>query len=110
MEVNLSVSNLELVSSLRDYLNAKIKGLERYLKRYGSAPLMRVNLSRISGRSSGEIFKAEFWLKIPTKTLYASSQRLNLKLAIDEAQKELKKQIIKDKSKRLEKRILAKRV
>jgi ribosomal subunit interface protein len=111
MEVKFLTTNLELVPSIRDYLNTKIKGLERYLKRYGSAPLMRVGLSRVSSHhSTGDIFKAELWLKIPSKPLYASAQCSQLKLAIDEAFKELKKQVLKDKTKRLEQRFRPKRV
>ena len=98
MKINIKTTNLDLLPGIKEYTLQKINSLDSVLKRYGPC-LANVELARISQHhQAGNVFKAEIQLGVPNKVLYAVSQESDLKIAINKAKEELRRQIIKDKS------------
>jgi len=101
MEIKIKATNIELLPGLNKEINEKLMTLERFIKRYGSACFLEVELAKTTlHHGQGKIYRAELKLNIPRRNLYAAADENDLKTAIIKARNQLKIQIIKDKTRR----------
>lgn len=109
MKIVIKATNFKLDQELKDYIQEKIEGLERFLKIFQDEKYYngfftkgkpRVEAWVEVGRTTlhhrkGSIFRAEVQMHLPDKSVRAEAEAEDLKLAIvqvkDELQRELKK-------------------
>jgi len=113
MKIVIKATNLELNQELRDYIEEKIGGLEKFAKVFQSENYYngffakgkpRVEVWVEIGKTTrhhqkGDIFRAEAQMRFPGKSLRAESKRDDLKLAITEIKDELQRELKQYKEK-----------
>lgn len=112
MRLFIKGTAIQLTPAIEDYIQKRIGGLEKYLKRLDSPAVeVRVEIGKItSHHKKGDIFRAEVNLKLPGALLRAEEASGDLFAAIDFVHEELKRQIISFKDKRITKRVRSARV
>jgi len=113
MKIVIKATNLELNQELRDYIEEKIGGLEKFAKVFQSENYYNGFFSKGKPRvevwveigkttrhhQKGDIFRAEAQMRFPGKSLRAESKRDDLKLAITEIKDELQRELKQYKEK-----------
>ncbi len=98
MNINIKATSLELTLPLREYIETKMKNLEKFLKRLDEkgAVKMQIEIARTTQHHlKGDVYYAEANLSLPKEVLRAEAQNIDIRAAIDEIQAELKRQIEK---------------
>jgi len=103
MKYILQGKNIELTVAANDFISSKIKVLERLTKRFDQEAIeARIEVGKPSKHHrSGFVFYAEINLKLPGGMLRAEANHLDLNFAINEAFKEMERQIKKYKDKKI---------
>ena len=98
MQIDIKGTNLELTEAIKDYVNEKIGGLEKFFDQILEA---RVDVGLTTKHhQKGNIFRAEVNLEVPQKHIIrAEAEREDLYMAINEVKDELQRQIKKYKEK-----------
>lgn len=100
MKIQFYAKNLELTSQIKDYINEKIGGLDKY---EAEVTECRVDLSKDTRHQKGKIYRFEVNLKLSydKKLIRAVVEAENIMSAIDLAKDKLQRQItkIKDRAK-----------
>ena len=98
MQIDIKGTNLELTQAIKDYINEKIGGLEKFFDQILEA---RVDVGITSEHhQKGKIFRAEVNLEVPQKYIIrAEAEREDLYMAINEVKDELQIQLKKYKEK-----------
>ena len=98
MQIDIKGTNLELTQAIKDYINEKVGGLEKF---FDQALIARVDVGLTTKHhQKGDVFRAEINLEVPQKHLLrAESVRDDLYVAINEAKLELERQVRKYKEK-----------
>ncbi|KKR49122.1 MAG: Ribosomal subunit interface protein [Candidatus Magasanikbacteria bacterium GW2011_GWC2_40_17] len=107
MQITIKATGIELTQAITNYVNEKIGGLEKYLKRLDQGSVeARVEVGKITKHhNKGDIFRAEINLTVPGKVLRAEEENSNLYAAIDLMHDEIKRQIVSFKEKGIEKNV-----
>jgi len=102
MRISLKGTNLELVDSIRVYVEKKIiNTVERLLARPPEAVSLDIEVGKTTKHhKSGKVFRAEVNLSMGKKLLRAESLGENLHEAIDLLEEEIEREIKKFKGKR----------
>ncbi len=101
MRITLKGTNLELNRELRNYVDEKIGGLDKFLENVDGTIEVRVELARTTRHhQQGDIYRAEANLNFSGKILRAVEEKEDLFSAIDRVEDELKREIIKFKGRR----------
>jgi len=98
MEIKIMGTNMELTEAIKDYVNQKIGGLDKF---YDNILIARVDVGITSKHhQKGKIFRAEVNLEVPQKHLIrAESVQEDLYKAINEVKNDLQRQLKKFKEK-----------
>jgi len=98
MKISIMGTNMELTEAIKDYVNEKIGGLEKF---YDNILEARVDVGiTTKHHQKGNIFRAEVNLEVPQKhVLRAAAEREDLYMAINEVKNDLQRQIKKYKEK-----------
>lgn len=101
MRHNLQAKNIELTAVLEKFVDGKVKALEKLTSRFDQEALeARVEIGKPSKHHhSGFVFYAEINLKLPGQLLRAEANHLDLNFAVNEAFREMERQIKKYKEK-----------
>ena len=113
VKIIIKATNLELNQDLRDYIEEKIGGLEKFAKVFQSENYYNGFFAKGKPRvevwveiekttrhhQKGDIFRAEAQMRFPGKSLRAESKRDDLKLAITEIKDELQRELKQYKEK-----------
>ena len=101
MKIQITGKNIEITESIRQIIDEKIGGLDKFLSNFDSDTIIiDVEVGRPSRHHrSGDIFYAEANLSLPGNMLRAQAERDNLTRAIIEVRDDLKIQIEKYKGK-----------
>jgi len=127
MKIVIKTTNLKLDSELKNYIQEKIGGLEKFAKvfqeenyferseKQGSQRGSYFERSSVRGKArvevwvevgkttlhhqKGDIFRAEAQMHLPEKSLRAEAEREDLKLAITEVKDELQRELKQYKGK-----------
>lgn len=104
MNIKIKSTRLELTPAIRDYFQAKMDMIEKYL---GEIKVLNcdVEISKAVGsQHKGEIFRAEVNLEVPHKLLRVEKTESDLYKAIDKVKDHLELVIKKYKEKMLDKK------
>ena len=101
MKINIKATNIELTPRIRDYIEKKITGLEKF---FGGESKDSTNvlfeIAQKSGQKSGEIFHADCLIESPGQKFYASADTEDVFQSIDEVRDILFNEIGKNKNKK----------
>ncbi|MEK7180408.1 MAG: ribosome-associated translation inhibitor RaiA [Patescibacteria group bacterium] len=90
MKTNTKATNIILTSELRDYIDKKLAGVEKFLDPNDTSIMCDVEVARTTAHhKAGEIFRAEFHIHIAGKYLTAVSEKDNINAALDEVKDEI---------------------
>ncbi|TSC90806.1 MAG: Sigma 54 modulation protein/ribosomal protein S30EA [Parcubacteria group bacterium Gr01-1014_2] len=97
MDIKINPTNIKLDEALIVWIETKIGGLEKFLKRLDPAAVeARVEIGKPSKHHhKGLVWYAEANLKVPGKLLRATNTNKDLRLAINQVKDELQRQIKK---------------
>ena len=95
MKLNIKAINLKLSPSIRNYIEEKIGGLEKFIQKVKTKPLEAwVEIKRITKHHrKGNVFEIEVQIRLPGRSVRAKSVKNDLHLAIDEAKDELQREL-----------------
>lgn len=107
MQISIKATGIELTQAIGNYVNEKIGGLEKYLKRLDQGAVeARVEVGKTTRHhNKGDIFRAEINLTLPGGVLRAEEENSDLYASIDLMHDEIKRQIVSFKDKRIEKNV-----
>ncbi|MFH1188764.1 MAG: ribosome-associated translation inhibitor RaiA [bacterium] len=96
MKIDIKVTNIELTAPLREYIEDKIGGLEKFLVRFNTDSIFAaVDVGRSTNHhKQGEIFYTDVNLELPGKILRAKKESEDVRASID-AVKDAMQQSIK---------------
>jgi len=98
MKINITGKNMDLTSAIKDYVDKKIGGLNKYYDRIILADVS-VGLTTTK-QNKGRIYVAECKLSVPGKDIYASKvEEKDLYKAIDKIKDYLEAELKKHKAK-----------
>jgi putative sigma-54 modulation protein len=98
MQIDIKGTNMELTQAIKDYVNDKIGGLEKFFDQILEARV-EVGLTT-KHHQKGNIFRAEANLEVPQKHIIrAEAEKEDLYMAINEVKEELQIQLKKYKEK-----------
>lgn len=104
MKINLKATNIELTPAIRDYVNKKIEGLEKFLDSYNDPSVQAwAEVGMITRHHhKGDIFRAEIQFHLPhyEKGARAVAEGETLYAAIDNVHEEMKLELSKIKDRR----------
>jgi len=97
MKIEINPSNIKLDDALIVWVEKKLAGLEKFLKKIDPAVVeARVEIGRPSKHHhKGLVWYAEANLKLPRKLLRATSTAKDLRTAVNQVKDELQRQIKK---------------
>jgi len=100
MNIAIQTKNIEMTSAIRNYVEKKLKGMDRFANTTESQLQIQVEVGRTpSDQESGEVFRAEINLGINGNQFYAVSKKDELYAAIDDVKSEIVRQMKKSKGK-----------
>lgn len=100
MNINIKATNIELTSAIRDYVNAKIGALNKFLPTDKDTQIF-VEIGKESNhhQNGPDIFMAEVRFNMEGKDLYIKDNSADLYAAIDLVKDETQRQIKEKKGK-----------
>lgn len=108
MKISIKTNQLELTPSLSEYIEEKIGPLEKFIERFedeGEA-LAQVEIGMTSKHHKhGDVFSVEINLNVKGEILRVEEFNNDMHIAIDNAKDTLKKEIIKFKEIKTDKRV-----
>ena len=86
MKINTKATNLDITSSLTAYIEKKLGGIAKFIKRFDEDGVAEIWLE--VGRTTrhhhkGNVFRAEADLRLPHKILRAEANSADIRTAID---------------------------
>lgn len=102
MEIIFKSKNFSLTPSIEEYVQKKIRTLEKFLKNFDQETIkIEVEVGRTTyHHKSGEVFRAEINLSLGRQLLRAESEQTDLFSAIDEVRDDLEQEIKKFKDRK----------
>ncbi len=102
MQITIKTKDLDLTEPLKQWIDDKIGGLEKFLQKFeeNGEVLCEVEVSRASKHhKKGDVFYAEAHLNLPGRRLRAKSQEFDARVAIDKVRDMLQRDILRYKEK-----------
>ena len=99
MHIDIRAKDIELTDPLREYIQKRVGGLTKYLKRFDEDTLLaEVEVARTTQHHrSGNVYYAEVNLTVPGKLLRATHKAEDIRAAIDKVRDILQREIRKYK-------------
>jgi putative sigma-54 modulation protein len=95
--LNIKATNMDLTDAIRDYVEKKIEGLEKFTKGKNTER-MYVDVGRSTNHhKQGDVYKAEFNVVIDGEHFTTFAETEDLHAAVDEAYTELVRQVTERK-------------
>lgn len=93
MNINIKATNIELTEAIDSYVRSKLEGLDKF-KKNEEVMQVFVEVGKTSNRHKrGDYYRAEFNIEISGKKFYTFSEKSDLYKSIDDAKKEILRQI-----------------
>jgi len=94
MKINIRTKNIELIPSLRDFINKKIGSLEKFLKSVRSPVEAFVEIEKTTHHHrKGPYFRAECQLEVEGRNVRAEARGEDLRVAITEVKDEIQREV-----------------
>jgi putative sigma-54 modulation protein len=106
MKIIIKATNIELTPAIKNYVDKKIKLLNKYIKEFEKSTELIFNIEigkETKHHHKGDVFRSEINLKIGKHFLRAEERSENLYTSIDLTKDKIHNQIIKLKEKTEEK-------
>ncbi len=104
--INIKATSIELTDAIRDYVEKKLRGLEKFLGFYadkGQDTYFDVEVGKSTlHHKTGDVFRAEINFNAGSSNYRATSLQNNLYAAIDEAKDEMQMELRKNKNRNIE--------
>src|SRR5688572_8643747 len=101
MNTNIKNTNLMLSEALTDYVNKKLEKVGSLLSEDPTAQC-DVELARTTGHHhKGDVFRAEIHIVAAGKNLYASSEKEDIYMAVDDAKDEILRELKSSREKEI---------
>jgi ribosomal subunit interface protein len=101
----LKSADIELTDAIRSAVDHLLERLDPLCGRFGGAAAAHVEIGKTTRHhAKGPFYRAEINLRIPNKLLRAESEMEDLYAALEEVEKELKRQLSEEKDRFLEDR------
>jgi ribosomal subunit interface protein len=97
---NIKATNFEQTSVIEDLLGKRLKTLEKFLPSGETRILCDVELEKLAGQQTGNIFRAEINVQVGGILLRAEATRAKMEDAIEEAKNELKSELVRTSGKK----------
>ncbi|MCF7831737.1 MAG: ribosome-associated translation inhibitor RaiA [Candidatus Pacebacteria bacterium] len=98
MNINIKTTSIELTADLKAYVEKRVESLSKIIDISHPTAVIRVEVGKTTEHHrSGDIYRAEFHVRVEGVEYYASSERDELYTAIDETRDELLRQARKKK-------------
>ena len=101
MTTNIKASNVELTAEIRNYLDRRLEGFQKFLPEGKDASVADIELSRVTKHHTGDVFLAEINIRVGGRVFHAVSERHDLYEAIDHMRDEITRELGSYKEKRL---------
>ncbi len=102
MNINIKATNMELTEAIDNYLRSKIEGFDKFKKPEEEMQIF-IEVGKTSNRhKQGDYYRAEFNIDISGKKFYTFSEKSDLYKSIDDAKKEILRQIKNSRGRRRE--------
>lgn len=99
--INTKATNIEINRKLANYLEKRLRTLERLISKGETDLVCDVELERVTRHhQSGKIFRAEINLRIAGKLFRAEATEDKIEDAIDHAKNELKRELRRSRDKK----------
>jgi ribosomal subunit interface protein len=93
MNINIKATNIELTEAIDSYVRSRLDGLDKFKKPEEEMQVF-VEVGKTSNRHKrGDYYRAEFNIEISGKKFYTFSEKSDLYKSIDDAKKEILRQI-----------------
>lgn len=100
MTINIKATNIELTSTLTDYVNKKLSSVDKFISE-GSDVNVYVEIGKTTNHhKQGEHYKAEFDVTIDGEKFFTVAEKSNLHMAIDDARNQLLRKIKNNRNKK----------
>ena len=100
MNINIKATNIELTSSVNDYVNKRLSSIEKFVKE-GEDIAIYVEVGKTTNHhKQGDVFRAEISIEISGNKFYTFSEKEDLYVAIDDAKEEIIRQIKNNKDRK----------
>ena len=99
MSINIKATNMELTGAISDYVNKRLSGIEKFTKDGEMIAYIEVGKTT-NHHKQGDVFRAEFNIEISGVKFYTFSEKEDIYEAIDDAKKEIVRQINNNKEKK----------
>ncbi|MEK7069837.1 MAG: ribosome-associated translation inhibitor RaiA [Patescibacteria group bacterium] len=104
MNINLKATNFELTPSIREYVEKRVNGLEKFIRVTDESVQAWVEIGKTTNHhNKGDIFRAEIQIRIPHcgKGVRAEATHQTLNEAIDDAHDKMKLELEKVKDRKV---------
>ena len=104
MNINLKSLNIELTPQIRDYVDKKVNGLEKFIHRVDESVQAWVEVSKTTNHhQKGDVFRVYIQIHLPhyAKGVRAEATHESLNAAIDDAHDQIKLELEKAKEKKI---------
>ena len=104
MKIEIKYTQFQPADNIEEYAIKRLGSLERFLKSYekNNEITMFVEIARTTKHhKKGDVFYAEATFQIDGEAMRAESTGPDIRLALDEVKEKLKKEIRRDKDKRI---------
>ncbi len=102
MKINIKATNFELTPAIKEYIEEKVGGLEKFIHHPDSSIQTWVEVGLTTRHhQKGDIYRAEIQISLPhiVNGVRVESEQEGLYAAIDDARDEMKRELIKIKEK-----------
>ena len=100
MNTNIKATNMELTGAITDYVNKRLSGIEKFVKR-GEKVIAYIEVGKTTKHhKQGDVFRAEFNIDISGNKFYTFSEKEDLYQAIDDAKEEIINKIASNKDRK----------
>ncbi len=105
MNINIKSTNMELTPAITDYVNKRLATIQKFTKKGTITGFVEIGKTT-NHHKQGEVFKAEFDIRINGENFFSSVSGEDLYRSIDEAKEDIVRSIThtKDRKKTLFKR------
>jgi len=91
---------MELTRAISDYVNKRLSGIEKFVKS-GEKVIAYIEVGKTTNHhKQGDVFRAEFNIEIGGAKFYTVTEKEDLYIAIDDAKKEIVRQIASNKDRK----------
>lgn len=100
MKILIKTKNLDLTDSIRQYINDKVGGLDKFIRRYEEKGhiLAEVEIARPSHHhKKGNIYYAEINMQLPNRLLRAQDEDFDVRVAVNKVRDKIQREIRKYK-------------